>query len=124
MEIESKVWEFHKADTAKNAEAVINLLWSDFTMMGDGHKTSYEEVAKGSSEFMASLDLFHTEWTDIDIVVLSPDIGISSFLFKDSIIFKSGDVTLTKGPTSFVWQKRKNEWKVIYADADHYPLNK
>ena len=61
--VEAATWAFHAADTARDAEAVIDLLWPDFTMLADGARVEHAEVVAGSREFMAGLELFDTEWT-------------------------------------------------------------
>ena len=122
-EIEEAVWAFHAADTSKNAQGVIDLLWPDFSMFADGARIEYEDVVQGSRTFMADLELFHTEWTDLDIVPLGPDAALSTFLFQDSIITLQGQLIEAKGPTTFVWQRRGDEWRVLFADADHYPVD-
>lgn len=112
---------FHAADTSLNAAGVVGLLWPEFTMLADGNRVSYEEVKTGSQAFMASLSTFHTEWEDLKITPLGDRHAISSFIFTDSIVAKDGTLTQARGPNTFVWEKRGEEWKVIYADADHYP---
>ena len=57
-EVEAAVWAFHAADTARNAEAVIMLLWPEFEMLVDGNRVSYNDAAAGSREFMPSLETF------------------------------------------------------------------
>ena len=89
-EITEGVWAFHAADTARDAEGVIALLWPEYEMLVDGQRTSYAEVAAGSRQFMASLDRFHTIWTDLRVIPLSRDFAHSSFLFVDSIVASSG----------------------------------
>lgn len=122
QEVQSKVWEFHEADTSKNAEAFVNLLWPDFSLMADGKRLSYKEVTSGSIGFFSSLDVFHSVWTDVEIVPLAPNAAVASFTFQDSLVAKSGEITQARGPTTFVWQKRGNEWRLIFADADHYDV--
>ena len=112
---------FHAADTSLNAAGVVGLLWPEFTMLADGNRVSYEEVKTGSQAFMASLSTFHTEWEDLKITPLGDRHAISSFIFTDSIVAKDGTLTQARGPNTFVWEKREEVWKVIYADADHYP---
>jgi len=119
-QVEAAVWAFHAADTARNAEGVIELLWPEFTMLVDGRRLTYPEVAAGSREFMATLESFHTEWSELEIVPLGSDAAISSFVFRDSIVSRAGEVDRAHGPTTFVWQKRAGEWRVLFADADHY----
>jgi len=119
-QVEAAVWAFHAADTARNAQGVIDLLWPEFTMLVDGRRLTYPEVAAGSREFMATLESFHTEWSDLEIVSLGSDAAISSFVFRDSIVTRDGEVNQAHGPTTFVWQRRAGEWRVLFADADHY----
>lgn len=121
MEVEKQVWAFHAADTSMNAEQLINLLWPEFTMLVDGKYIAYEDVKIGSKEFMASLESFQSKWNDLRIIPLGNDHAISSYIFTDSIVSKNGAITQSMGPNTFVWENRNGQWKVIYADADHYP---
>jgi len=123
QEVEAQIWAFHTADTSMNAEAMIDLLWPEYTMLADGKRISYDDVSQGSAQFMSNLTLFHTEWTDLEIIPVSADAALSSFIFKDSIINKSGELTRQQGPNTFLWQRRNGEWKLLYGDADHYPLD-
>ena len=122
-EVEAAVWAFHAADTAMDAAGVIGLLWPDYYMLGDGQRVGFEDVVLGSRELMASLELFATEWTDLRITPLGPDAAVASFQFRDSIITKSGELIRAQGPTTFVWERRAGEWRLVYADADHYPID-
>lgn len=113
---------FHHADTTRNATAVVALIWPEFSMLADGNRVDYEGAAAGARAFLPTLETFHTEWTDLQIMPLSADLAISSFSFRDSIVTKSGDLIQNRGPNTFVWQRRHGEWRVLYADADHYPI--
>ncbi|MEM1322446.1 MAG: nuclear transport factor 2 family protein [Bacteroidota bacterium] len=119
-QVEQRVHEFHKADTSLNAEGVVDLLWPEFTMLVDGNRIAYQDVKTGTKAYMASLNTFHTEWKDLKIIPVGNRCAISSFIFSDSIVSKDGTVTKSNGPNTFVWEKRDDEWKVIYGDADHY----
>ena len=123
QEVENAVWAFHSADTARNATAVVNLMWPECNMLIDGKRMAYEDLAAGSRAFMPSLDVFDTEWTDLQVIPISSTSAISSFLFRDSIVTKEGAVIQSKGPNTFLWQKRGDEWRVLYGDADHYPID-
>ena len=122
MEVESAVWAFHSADTSRNEDQVIGLIWPECSMFIDGHRISYEQMTSGSKQFMSSLTLFYTDWNDLQIIPISSDAAISSFIFRDSIINSSGVLTQHRGPNTFLWQKRNDEWRVLYGDADHYPV--
>ncbi|MEM9052222.1 MAG: nuclear transport factor 2 family protein [Bacteroidota bacterium] len=123
-EITSRVQEFHTADTTLNAQGVISLLWPEYTMMADGKLVTYEQVKTGAPDFMESLETFYTEWHNLKVIPLGNDHAISTFTFHDSIVTKDGLITLSTGPNTFIWEKRDTVWKVIFADADHYPVTR
>jgi len=122
-EVDAALWAFHAADTAKDAEAVIGLLWPEYYMFVDGARIGYDEVVRGAREFLPSLELFHTDWTDVRITPLGPDAAVASFQFRDSIITMTGELIQSRGPTTFVWHRRDGEWRLVYGDADHYALD-
>lgn len=122
-QVEAAVWAFHAADTARDAEAVIRLLWPEYTMLADGVRQGYDQVAAGSREFMAGLSLFHTVWRDLQVTPLGENAAIASFQFQDSIVTKAGDLIRNRGTTTFVWQRRNGEWRVLFADANHHPIS-
>lgn len=122
-DVEALVWTFHAADTAMDAEAVIGMLWPDYEMLVDGQRLSFEDVAQGSREFMSSLRSFHTAWTDLEILPLSDDLAIASFVFRDSILTDDGQLIQSRGPTTLVWERRDGEWRMRFGDADHYPIS-
>ena len=120
--VQGAVWSFHAADTARDAEAVIRLLWPEFTMLVDGARLGYDQVATGSREYLAGLAMFHTIWSDLQVIPLGQDAAIASFQFRDSILTRTGDLIRHRGTTTFVWQRRNGEWRVLFADADHRPV--
>jgi hypothetical protein len=91
-------------------------------MLADGNYISYEDVRTGAKQFMASLETFHTVWNQLRIIPLGNQFAISSSLFTDSLVAKDGSVTQSRGPNTFICENRDGQWKVIYADADHYPI--
>lgn len=121
-EVKIKVNAFYAADTSLNAQVMVDLLWPEFTMLADGNHIVYEDVKRGTKAFMDSLETFRTEWKDLKIIPISRYHAISLFIFTDSLVAKDGTITQSRGPNTFVWEKRNDEWKVIYGDADHYPV--
>ena len=121
-EVEAAVWAFHAADTARDADRVVALLWPDYQMVADGSRVSYADVVQGSQDFMASLDFFHTTWSDLRVIPLTRDLAISSFFFRDSIGTKDGQLIQNRGPNTFVWERREGVWRVRFGDADHYAI--
>lgn len=121
--VQEAVWSFHAADTARDAEAVIRLMWPEFTMLADGARLGYDQAATGSREFMAGLAVFHTVWSDLQVTPLGQHAAIASFEFRDSIVTKTGELIRSRGTTTFVWQRRNGEWRLLFADADHHPID-
>lgn len=121
-QVKFQVNAFHAADTALNSDKVIDLLWPEFTMLADGNYIEFNDVKTGSKKFMTSLKSFNTQWNDLRIIPLGKNHAISSFIFIDSLVAKDGTITKSKGPNTFIWEKRDGEWKVLYGDADHYPI--
>lgn len=121
-QVKNQVNAFHRADTTLNSEGVLDLLWPEFTMLSDGNHITYERIKKSSRAFMLSLESFNTEWDSLRIIPLGNNHAISSFIFTDSIVAKDGTITQSRGPNTFVWERRDGKWKVIYGDADHYAI--
>lgn len=120
--VDSAVWSFRDSDIAMDPGRVLAHLWPDFTMLADGSWTTYDEVAAGTHELMAGLAMFETEWSELKIIPLGVSTAISAFQFRDSILTRSGELIQTRGPTTLIWEQREGEWRIPYADADHYPL--
>jgi len=91
--------------------------------LADGARLGHAQAVAGSREFMSGLVLFHTEWTDLQVTPLGPETAIASFVFRDSIVTRAGALIRARGPTTLVWQRRGGEWRVLFADADHYPID-
>jgi len=123
-EVTAAVQAFHAADTARNAEAVIGLLWPEYSMLVDGRRLGHAEIVEGAREFMAGLETFHTEWTDLDVIPLNGSAAVASFQFRDSIITAAGDTIRSHGPTTFIWTRRAGDWRLLFGDADHYPIRR
>lgn len=112
-------WAFHRADTARDPDALVGLMWPDFAMRVDGEMLGFAEASSGLRAFMENLEEFATEWTDLRVVPLTRSTAVSSFLFRDSVVTKSGEILRTAGPTTFVWERRGKAWRLRFVDADH-----
>jgi ketosteroid isomerase-like protein len=113
---------FEAAERARDAEAVLAHVAPDFSMFADGARMGYEEAAAGMRATLPTLRHFEPGWTDLRVHALSPTLAISSFTFNDSIVADDDMLTLATGPTTLVWERRGEDWLIIYADADHYPV--
>lgn len=120
--VDSATRAFRAAEAAHDAEATVAHLAPDFTMLLDGVRVGYDTVAASTRRALPSVVHFEPDWTDIQVRVLGPNAAVSSFLFRDSIVFEGGDVVTARGPTTLVWERRGGEWLIVYADADHYPF--
>ena len=121
--VDSAVRSFRQAEVDRDAARAVAHLWPEFYMYADGVRSDYESVRANILATMGSLSVFETEWTDVQIVPLARNSALSSFLFRDSIIAADGTLLQTQGPTTLVWERRGDEWRILYADADHYPVN-
>ena len=121
-EIERLVHQFEDANTSLDPDQTVSMLWPEFQMRVDDRWTTYQDLADGSRDYMAALASLHTVWSDLRVVPLSNEYAIASFSFRDSIVANDGTVRLSQGPTSLVWENRQGVWKMIFGDADHYPV--
>lgn len=122
-EVGAAVRAFHAADTARDAEAIVDMLWPEYGMLVDGERLTYGEVVEGSRSFMAEVETFRTHWSDLRVIALAPDAAVASFLFRDSIVMRSGEVVRSRGPTTLLWERRDGVWGMRFGDADHYPID-
>lgn len=120
--VDSAVRAFRQADLELDGQRVVDHLWPEFYMYGDGVRSEYAAVRDNIQTFMAGLKSFDTEWSDVEVVPLGRDAALASFRFRDSIVTAEGALVRSQGPTTLLWQRRGSEWRLLYADADHYPV--
>lgn len=121
-EVDSATRAFRAAEAAHDAARTVAHLAPEFTMLLDGVRVEYDSVAASTRRVLPSIAHFEPQWTDIRVRVLGRDAAVSSFLFRDSIVFADGSVVTARGPTTLVWERRGAEWRIVFADADHYPF--
>jgi hypothetical protein len=121
-EVEDMVWRFHAANSAMDAATIVGLLWPEYEMLVDGQRLDFHQVAEGARSSIAGLREIHAEWSDLKVVPLSGDWAVASFIFHDSVVTASGEVIQSRGPTTLVWERRGDEWRMRLGDADHYSL--
>ena len=120
--VDSATRAFQADERAHDAERTVAHLAPDFTMLLDGVRVGYDSVAANTRRTMPAIVHFEPAWSDIQVRVLGPRAAVSSFLFRDSIVLKGGEVVAARGPTTLVWERRGTDWLIVYADADHYPF--
>ncbi len=120
--VDSATRAFQAAERARDAERTIAHLAPDFSMYNDGVRTSYDAVVESIRSTMGTFQHFEPQWSDLIVRVLAPNAAVVSFTFRDSIVTESGDILRFTGPTTLVWERRATDWLIVFADADHYPV--
>jgi len=119
--VDSLTHAFEQAERDRQPGRVLSFLSPDFYMYADGVRANYGEVVTGIHE-ISTFRHFEPGWDNLEVHALGPDAAMVSFTFRDSIVTGSGDVLLAGGATTLVWERRDGQWRVVYADADHYPV--
>ncbi len=118
--VDSATRSFQEAERARDAERTVAHLAPDFYMYVDGVRTTYAESVEMISQSMPTLSAFEPTWDDLEVRVLGRNAAVVSFVFRDSLVAMNGDITVMTGPTTLVWERRGDDWLVVYGDADHY----
>jgi len=120
--VDSATRSFEQAQRARDPERVIAHLAPDFYMYGDGVRSDYAAVVAAMRRSFPTTRHVEPGFTDVQVKVLGRDAAVVSLRFRDSIMTASGDVLQWRGATTLVWERRRGEWRLTYADADHYPV--
>lgn len=112
---------FADAERQRDVDAILGFIATDFYMYVDGARVDYETVVDQIRSTMPSLQSFETTWSNIEVTLLAPDHALVTMAFRDVVTDGEGVTTRARGPTTFVWRLRDGLWRIIYADADHYP---
>ena len=118
--VDSATRSFEEAERARDADRIVAHLAPDFYMYVDGVRTTYAESVEMIRQTMPTLSAFEPTWDDLEIRVLGHNAAVVSFVFRDSLVAANGDITVMTGPTTLVWERRGNDWLIVYGDADHY----
>lgn len=112
---------FAEAERRRDVEAILGFIAPEFYMYADGTRVDYESVTEQIRSTMPSLQRFETTWSNVEVTILARDHALVTMVFRDSVTDGDGVTTRRRGPTTFVWRLRGGDWRIIYADADHYP---
>lgn len=121
-EVDSATRAFEAAERDRDAERLIAQLAPDFTMLLDGSRVGYDSIATSIRTTLPGMMHFEPGFDDIEVLVLGPDAAMVSFVFNDSIVTPDDQLLMSRGPTTLVWQRLGSDWLVVFADADHYPV--
>lgn len=119
--VTTAVESFRAAQVARDVEAIRDSLWPEFHMLQDGRRAAYAAVVEQIEQTMGDISRLETEWRDVRVQALAPHLALASFTFSDAITTASGEVLRLDGETTLVWEERGGEWRLLYADSDHYP---
>lgn len=119
--VDSLTRAFEQAERDRQPGRVLSFLSKDFYMYADGVRANYGEVVTGIHE-ISTFQHFEPGWDNLEVRALGPDAAMASFTFHDSIVTRSGEMLLARGATTLIWERRDGKWQVVYADADHYPV--
>jgi ketosteroid isomerase-like protein len=119
--VDSATRAFEAAQRARDAEAIVAHLAPDFYMYVDGVRAGYDSTVAGIRRTMPTMRYFEPDWEDVEVLVLGRDAASVSFTFHDLIVTETGDTLRAQGPTTLVWVRMGADWRIRYADADHYP---
>jgi hypothetical protein len=120
--VDSLTRAFEQAERDLQPGRVLSFLSPDFYMYADGVRANYGEVVTGIHE-ISTFQHFEPGWENLEVRALGPGAALASFTFRDSIVTASGEVLLAGGATTLIWERRDGGWRVVYADADHYPVS-
>ncbi|HSF16109.1 MAG TPA: nuclear transport factor 2 family protein [Vicinamibacteria bacterium] len=112
---------FADAERQRDVDAILGFIAPDFYMYVDGARADYETVVDQIRSTMPSLQSFETTWSNVEVTILAPDHALVTMVFQDVVTDGEGVTNRARGPTTFVWRLRDGVWRIIYADADHYP---
>jgi len=112
---------FEAAERALDVEAILGFIAPGFYMYQDGRRVGHDEVLEQIRSSLPSLRSFDARWEDVEVLVLGPDTALVSLVFRDEIVDAEGTTSRAWGPTTFLWRRLGDAWRVAYADADHYP---
>ncbi len=122
--VRPRLASFLAAERARDADAVLEHLHYEFYMYQDGTRVDYTTVSRQIRDFLPALREFETEFENIEVLALSKNAALTTMTFRDRVTAADGSVKASRGPTTMLWQRVHGVWKLTFADADHYPLDR
>jgi hypothetical protein len=82
----------------------------------------YQGVVAGMRGTLPTVRHVEPGFADVEVKVLGRDAALVSLRFRDSVTTTAGELRRHQGATTLVWERRGGDWRITYADADHYPV--
>jgi hypothetical protein len=118
-EVKAVVDSMIARDERLDADGVLQYCWDspDFvTFNPDGSRSDYQASKKGLADLFSSLASLKPHATQEDLIVLTKDIVIDSWIGKTEAVLKSGDkMVFDPDGVTQVFQRIAGQWKLIYA---------
>ena len=121
-EVTAATRAFEEAEKALDVGSLLVHLSTDFYMYQDGQRVEYPAIVEQIQTTLPTLQRFDTEFRDVQVHVLGPRGALVSLEFRDAVTDATGATTRQRGATTFGWRREGDAWRMVYAHADHYPL--
>lgn len=121
--VEQRMASFEGAERALNAGALMTHFSdsADFYIYNDGQRLSREAIVAGISQAFPTLQSLEGGFSDLEIRVLAPDAALATALFHETMTTQDGTVVRQRGAATWLWCKRRGEWRIVYGHVDHQP---
>lgn len=121
-EVMTALRAFEAAERTRSPEAVIAFLDRSFTMLADGKRYDYAETTAQMRATLPNLRAFEPRFEDVRLLPLARDAALTSMVFHDVMTDAEGVTSAVWGPSTIVWRKRGDAWRIVFADSDHYAV--
>ena len=121
--VEQRMASFEGAERALNAGALMTHFSdsADFYIYNDGQRLSREAIVAGISQAFPTQQSLEGGFSDLEIHVLAPDAALATALFHETMTTQDGTVVRQRGAATWLWCKRRGEWRIVYGHVDHQP---
>lgn len=113
--------DFERLERERDVEGVLACLAPGFYMYQDGHRVDLATTVAQIKGTLPTLRAFEPRFEDVEVIILGRDAALVSMLFHDVITDANGTTTRLWGPTTLLWRRHNETWRIAYADSDHYP---
>jgi len=121
QEVRATLADFLAAETTRDPEVVLAFVAPDFHMLQDGLRVDRASTVEQMRSTLPGLRAFEPRFDDIRVIPLGRDWALSSLVFHDRIVAADGGELTMWGPSTMLWRRDAEGWRLVFADSDHYP---